>query len=185
MKDIYDLFNIIKQCANLEMKNKLVVKLGTVTNYNPNNYTASVLLQPEGVQTNMLPIFSPWAGDGWGLFCPPSVGDMVEVQFQEGDINSGFVCLRGFNLKIRPLPCPVEEFWLVHKSGASLKLKNNGTIELNSSTSVSIGDVSGSLHKLVTDAFVELFNNHTHSDNNGPPIQQMTNSQLTSIVKGN
>lgn len=185
MKQIYDLFNFIKQCANLEMKNKLVVKMGTVTNYDPTNYMASVLLQPEGIQTNMLPVFSPWAGDGWGLFCPPNVGDMVEIQFQEGDINSGFVCLRGFNLKIRPLPCPQGEFWLVHQSGTSLKIKNDGTIVLNSSNGITLGDSSNSLHKLVTDAMVDFFNTHTHPDIGAPPSQQMSDTQLTSIVEAN
>lgn len=185
MNDMYKLFNFIKQCANLEMKNKLVAKMGTITNYDPTTYTASVLLQPEEKQTNNLPIFSPWIGNGWGMFCPPNVGDMCEVQFQEGDLNSGFICLRGFNIYTRPLECPQGEFWLVHQSGTSFKLKNDGTIELKSTVGIDLGNTGGTVYKLVTEALQDLFNNHTHPDIGSPPTQQMTNSQLTTIVRGN
>lgn len=51
------------------------------------------------------------------------------------------------------------------------------------------GGNGGSLHKLVTDALVTLFNSHTHIDSRGGatsvPQQLMTNSQLTATMTAN
>ena len=33
----------------------------------------------------------PWAGNGWGLVCPPSPGDQVLVIPQEGDAEHGLI----------------------------------------------------------------------------------------------
>lgn len=102
------------------------MRVGTVSSYDPVNYCVKVLIQPEGAETGWLPVTSPWIGNGWGFFAPPTPGDMVEIQFQEGHIDAGFVCLRFFNDSERPLTVSSGELWLIHKSGAFFKLLNSG-----------------------------------------------------------
>lgn len=113
-------------------------RVGLVSSYDPANYCAKVRIMPEDVETGWLPITSPWVGDGWGLFAPPTVGDMVEVQFQEDDIEAGFIVGRFYNDSDRPLPVESGEFWLVHKSGSFLKFHNNGSVELHTAEDLDV-----------------------------------------------
>ena len=115
----------------LAMQGRAAVRLGLVSSYDPVNYCVKVRLMPEDAETGWLPIVSPWVGNGWGMFSPPTPGDMIEVQFQEDAIDAGFACMRFFNDSDRPLNVPSGEFWLVHKSGSFLKFHNDGTVELN------------------------------------------------------
>jgi phage baseplate assembly protein gpV len=68
------------------------------------------------------------------MLCPPSIGDAVELDFQEADGGVGSCGLRFFNDQDRPLPCPSGEFWLVHQSGSLLKFHNDGSVELHAQT---------------------------------------------------
>ena len=88
-------------------------------------------LQPEDIETGWMPIRTPWGGNAWGMFCPPTPGEEVEIGFQEGGKQAGYVKLRAFGDKFRPLPVPSGEFWLVHKSGSFLKFHNDGSVEVN------------------------------------------------------
>jgi phage baseplate assembly protein V len=128
---LHQLLNTMRQQADMAGGARAMVRIGIVSGYDPGSYCAKVQLMPEGDETGWLPIVSPWIGNGWGLFAPPSIGDAVEVQFQEDDIEAGFVCQRFFNDSDRPLSVPSGEFWLVHKSGSFLKFHNDGTVELN------------------------------------------------------
>jgi len=103
-------------------------RVGLVTSYDPGNYCVRVALQPEGTLTGWLPLCTPWVGNSWGMFCGPSVNEMVEVEFFGDDLESGYVSLRLFNDVDRPLSVPSGEFWLVHQSGAFLKLTNAGQL---------------------------------------------------------
>jgi phage baseplate assembly protein gpV len=142
--------NVMRREAARVASQTANVRLATVTSYDPSNYAAKVLIQPEGHETGFLPVTSPWAGNGWGLFCPPTPGDVVDVHFQEGGKQAGFVALRHFGDQFRPLPVPSGEFWLVHRSGSFVKLHNDGTIEINAQTAVNatapvfnlVGDVN-------------------------------------------
>jgi len=111
-------------------------RMGIVTSYEPNRYAVKVSLMPEGAETGWLPLASPWVGNSWGLFCPPSIDDMVEVHFQEASPEAGYACLRFYNDSDRPLACPSGEFWLVHASGSLLKFYNDGTIEVHAATAI-------------------------------------------------
>ena len=103
-------------------------RFATVTSFNPSSYEAKVLLRPEGVETDFLPVLSQWVGAGWGLSSPPSPGQQVLVEPAEGDLGSG-VIIGGLWSDARRTPgAPVGELWLVHQSGASLKLTNDGKI---------------------------------------------------------
>ena len=112
------------------MSSRAVTRQGIVDGYDPSNYAIRVALQPDGTLTDWISLKTAWAGNGWGLFLAPSIGDVVEVDFQEADGESGSVGWRFFNNQNRPLPVPSGEAWLVHKSGASIKLTNDGKLTL-------------------------------------------------------
>ena len=125
---MHQMLNVARREAQRVMAMMARPKTGIVTSYDPANYSAKVRLQPEDVETGWLPIRTPWSGKSWGMFCPPSIGDEVEVQFQESGKQAPYIALRAFGDRFRPLSVPSGEFWLVHKSGASFKLKNDGTL---------------------------------------------------------
>ncbi len=119
---------------------------GIVDAYDPNAYAVKVRLQPDDTLTDWLPLKSPWVGNGWGLFCPPSIGDAIEIDFQEGDGGVGTAGWRFFNDEDRPLAVPSGEVWLVGPSGASIKLPGDGSIAINTGAGASIvlkdGDIT-------------------------------------------
>lgn len=121
-----DMLNAMRAQAMQAMGERATTRLGTVQSYDPNNYAVRVAIQPDGALTGWIPVLSPWAGNGWGMFCPPTAGDLVEVQFQEADHDAAMCCLRLFNDGARPVLVQSGEFWLMHKSGAFFKLLNSG-----------------------------------------------------------
>lgn len=140
------LMNNVRMQALMASGIKTTVRIGTIDTYDHANYCARVIIQPEGSRTGLLPIVAPWSGNGWGMFCPPTAGDVVEVHFQEGDIEAGFICGRFYNNISRPLDVPSGEFWLVHKTGAFFKLTNDGKVTATDkagSTIVMNGDGTG------------------------------------------
>ena len=106
-------------------------RVGLIDTYNQDNYSATVKLQPEDEKTGFLPVLSPWVGNGWGMFCPPTHGDVVEVIYLNSDPDAGVICLRAFDDAARPLSVQSGEFWLVHKNGAFVKLTNDGKLSLS------------------------------------------------------
>lgn len=120
------LLNAMRMQAMQAMGEVAQVRIGLIDSYDANNYCAKVKIQPENVLTGWLPVTSQWVGNGWGMFAPPSIGDLVEVHFQEGSFEAGIINMRFFNDVARPLNVPSGEFWLQHKSGAYFKLLNNG-----------------------------------------------------------
>lgn len=128
--------NALAAQAQMAGNGRASVRLGIVSSYDPSNYSGKVKIQPENTETGWLPIVSPWVGNGWGIFAPPSVGDLVEVQFQEDGIEAGFICQRFYNDSDRPASVPSGEFWLVHKSGSLLKFHNDGSVELTAAAAI-------------------------------------------------
>ena len=122
--------NAMKANAQMVAQSKASTRHGTVSSYDPGAYAVKVTLQPDGVTTGWLPLKSIWIGNSWGLMCGPSIGDAVEIDYQEGNSGVGSVGMRFFNDQDRPLPCPSGDFWLVHKSGSSLKFNGDGSVEL-------------------------------------------------------
>ena len=125
--------------------------VGEVTNYDPNTFTARVQLQPTGIITGWLPVASPWIGNGWGLFAAPNIGDMVTVEYINGDIQAGVIIARMWNLTDLPLPVPSGEFWLVHKLGGFFKMTNDGKVSFNDGQGASfVLDGDGSIASAAT-----------------------------------
>ena len=184
-------FNKIRRDANEEMADRAVTRLAIIDSYDASQYAARVRFQPENKLSGWLPVLTPWRGKGWGLFCPPTQGDQVLVQFQEDNQGTGTIGLRAYSNQAPPLAVHSGEFWLVHQTGAFLKLTNDGRISINSGIELDIGNLGQQVHQLVTDALVTLFNSHTHSGvaagpaSTGAPNPQMGSGQLTQTVKAN
>lgn len=144
-------------------------RFGTVVSVDPEKSLARVTLQPDGVLTGWIPILSLWIGNGWGLACPPSPGDQVLVIPQEGHEQNGLIVGRGFSDQNRPPNTPIGEFWLVHRTGSSLKLTNDGRIRIKGDVYVDgdIFDREGSLNELRS-----TYNVHRHRIHNGSDSDQ-------------
>lgn len=117
---------------------KSFTKLGTLSSYNPKNYTGKVLIQPEEIETGFLPILSSWVGNSWGLFTPPSLNDVVIIHFFDGNFENGCISLCNFNNVNPPLSVNSGEFWIVHKSGSFLKFTNDGNVAINANENLNI-----------------------------------------------
>src|SRR5450755_4637887 len=93
-------------------------RIGIVDGYDPSHYSVKVRIQPENILTGWMPLTSPWVGNQWGMYAPPSLGDIVDVHFQQNSSNAGFVVQKFFSNTVKPLAVPSGEFWLAHKSGS-------------------------------------------------------------------
>jgi hypothetical protein len=106
-------------------------RIGIVTSVNPTTYLAKVTIEPEGVQSGWLPIETVWVGNGWGMSCPPNIGDQVRLSPQDGDANSLMITGRIFSSQQQPPPANAGEMVMVHVSGSYFKLLNDGGIHSN------------------------------------------------------
>ena len=134
-------------------------KFGIVASVNYQSAMGRVTIQPDGVLSGWLPILSQYTGSGWGLVCLPSPGDQVLVLPQEGDIEQGVIVGAAFSTKQLPPQAAEGEFLIVHKSGSSLKLSNDGSIHISGDLHVQgdVFDSHGALSHLRT-----TYNSHTH-----------------------
>jgi phage baseplate assembly protein gpV len=131
------MMNIVRREAQRVLSQFSMPRAGIVSAYDPNNYAAKVFIQPEGYESGWLPIRTPWSGNGWGLFCPPTPGDEVEIQYQEGGKLAPYIALRAFGDQSRPLKVPSGEFWLVDKLGNSFKF-TGGKVQINGNTEIDV-----------------------------------------------
>lgn len=215
---IHKLNESIKQQALLALSSRAFPTLGQISGYDSEKYLVTVQIyaasgDEPSIITAPIPLLSPWVGNGWGMFCPPSPGDICMVFFQEGDYQSPMAALRLFNDINQPLNVPSGEFWLIHKSGSTFKFTNDGKVNISSSTNsgaeidlstptmnitvtgsckldcpdVQLGNVSGTLHKLITDQLIAAFNSHIHPDPasgfTGTPTVLLDNTVLTENVR--
>jgi hypothetical protein len=176
--------NVVRQEAQRATADLSLPRAGIVQNYDPVRHTVRVLLQPEGILTGYLPVKEAWVGNGWGMYAPPSPGQVVDVHFQQGGKEAGYVDGAFYSARTKPLACPAGEFWLVHQFGCVLKFTNGGKVLLGSTAEVDVGNLGATLHQLITDTFVALFNGHTHAGS-AVPDQQMGSAQLTTVLKAN
>ena len=138
---INGILNMMRRESEKVVAQQANTRMGIVDSYDPVRYCAKVLLQPEDVLTGFLPVATEWVGNGWGLFCPPTAGDVVDVHFQEWGKNAGYISKRFFSNPTPPLQVNSGEFWIVHKSGSFLKFTNDGKVSVNSASDMNF--VSG------------------------------------------
>lgn len=129
MSDITRTLNFMKAHMGEMLAQQHRPRCGIVQSFDPATYTARVLMQPEGHLSGWLPVLTQWAGNGWGLFAPPSPGDQVKLIPQEGSGQNYVVAGAMFSVVDKPLPAPSGELWLVHAKGQFIKLCNDGSIE--------------------------------------------------------
>lgn len=197
--------NAARREAERVLSNVAQPRMGLISSFDPEKYAVKVRLQPENIESGWIPLAAPSVGAGYGLFSPGNIGDQVVVVFQEGAGGSGIAVGAIYNDEDHPRVeglggCPSGETWLVHKTGARIRLITDGTIEIRQKAgtqvvlkpdgtvtingpTVLVGAEGGNFLTLVTQAFQSLFNGHTHG-NGGPPNQQMTASHLTAALKG-
>jgi phage baseplate assembly protein gpV len=168
-------------------------RFGLIASIDPSRYAARVILQPEGVLTGWLPVLTPWVGAGWGLVCLPSPGDQVLVLAQEGESEHGIVVGSSYSDCARPPTSKVGEIQLLHRSGISLRLGNDGVVHIEGPTTVDgnvtingsltvTGTITGqgslSIGGDVSDFHGALnmlrshYNAHSHPGAAGPPSPQ-------------
>lgn len=180
--------NQIKQQALAVNSNNSFSDIGQVIAYDPTNRLIKAQIHSatdddSAQSTGWIPICSPWVGNGWGMFPSVEIGDHVLIVYQKANAQNGVAVSAFFTDKNRPLPVNPGEFNLVHKNGSTLKLKNDGSVEINCTGEVKIGDVAGSLKKLLTETAAEIFNNHTHSGNVPVPEEKMESADMTQNLK--
>jgi uncharacterized protein involved in type VI secretion and phage assembly len=145
--------NIIRQEAQRVTSEVSLPRAGRVTHYDPARYCARVLLQPEGIQTGYLPIKTEFAGNGWGDYAPPSIGQIVDVHFQQGGREAGYISGCFYSAITKPLSVPSQERWFVHKSGTAIKLTNDGNVLISAHADLRIEANNIKIHARNTYSF--------------------------------
>ena len=140
--------NAMTQRAMLAAAQKISRMHGLVQSYDPGTYSVKVALQPSGTLTGWIPIETHAIGNGWGVAYGPAIGDQAIVDFADGDPEAATVSGFIYSDQDRPPPVPSGELWTVHKSGAFVKLTNDGKLTLvdkAGSTVVLNGDNTGTM----------------------------------------
>ena len=123
-----DFANAIRRIAGTMDRQVGQMRKGVVQSYNPANYTARVLVQPEGNLSGWLPIRALTGGNGWGVVVGLVPGMQVSVEPQEGDPGSleitGIVF--AYQGGVVPPPVPAGEIWVVNETGDYVKLTATG-----------------------------------------------------------
>ena len=182
------MLNEMRRQAARERANHATTRLGVISSYNSADHTVKVVLQPDGTETGWMPLGTLWSGNGWGMYCAPVGGEQVEVEFQEDGHEVPVCVARFYDDAHRPLNVPGGEFWLVHQSGAYLKLTNDGKVLMNAASEIDIGNAGSALMTLATSAIMAIFNEHTHpvsGDVTGAPTQQLMASDFTTVLRAN
>ena len=191
--------NMIRQQASIVNNSRSLSDIGIVTGYNPDNYSVSVELYPAtadspSLQTGFIPLLTPWAGNGWGLFLPPNIGDMIEVHYPTGSLQTPYAALRNFNFGSRPLSVQSGEFWLVHQTGSFIKLTNDGNLAISSGTVINVtapivnidsAEVnlgSGTLGALLAATAALAFDTHTHKGSFSGTTSTPSTSMATDVT---
>lgn len=204
------LSNAILMQAHMASNTMAKPRRGIVSSYNANTHSVKVRIQPNDDETGWLSLAAAAVGNGWGIIFAPSIGDQVDVHFEEGSAESGFVCSRFFDDQDRPMAVPSGEFWMVHKTGSFLKFTNDGKILVNGAAEIDVttpvvnivatgsanitapqinlGASGASLLSVLTSTFATLYDGHTHKSNGtgvqtDAPAQKSGPSHMTSTVK--
>lgn len=139
-----ELFNHWKGAASQVLQQVGQNRWGVVKSVRKSDtgYMARLMIQPEGVMTGWLPVLSPMVGAGWGLVSPPAVDMQAFVASDTGDGHHGVILGMAYSTSnMPPVPhsafdqtdgTPVDqgEIVLVSKSGAVLRLCDDGTIHI-------------------------------------------------------
>jgi hypothetical protein len=176
---------VVADMLNLQAK----TQYGTITAYNPQDYTVKVLLQPEGVETGWIALTAPWSGNGLGAVFGPMPGTACRVDFAGGVAEAAIAGGRIFDANNPPPVVQAGQGAIVDKGGSYVRLNGDGTITLGASTGITsttpllkqVGDmeVTGTVTapNVVATADVTVAGlsvvNHNHTDPQGGTVGPM------------
>src|SRR5882724_989216 len=128
--------NALRMNAAVTQNTKYFTQLGIIAAYDTSRHMAQVILQTSfeddpQLQTGWLRISTQMISNSWSIYSSPSYGTMCEVTFQEGNINTGIITSFLNTPSQLPANVPQGEHWLVHSSGASIKLQKDGNATVN------------------------------------------------------
>jgi len=170
MRSINALSNAMRQQAEISAGTKALPRMGLVSSYDPNKHSAKILWQPDGIESDWMPVGAVGVGAGFGVLCAPNLGDMVLVEFSEGSSNAPKIVGRYFSNINVPPSVPSGETWIVHKSGSVLKFHNSGVVELVTAADLN-ATVGGNLNATVSGAASYTASSHTFT---GPVTMKAT-----------
>lgn len=143
-----NMLEIVRKTVALEMEAKRGCLLGVVNEGFPhttadddNNYEVDVTLKNQGLTLRRVPV----AVGCMGIAVLPTVGDLVLVQFLNGDLNQPFVTGCFYNADTRPPVFQENDVVLERIAGDDAKTKTiiriggeDGSIEINVGDKVSL-----------------------------------------------
>jgi uncharacterized protein involved in type VI secretion and phage assembly len=135
--------NAMRREAERTLSNVAQPRMAIVSSYDPDRYAVKVRMQPENFETGWMPLATPGAGNGFGVFIPPAIGDQVLLTHIEGAGGSPVAVAAIYSDEDRPVVddiggCPANEIRIVHKSGARLRLLGDGQIEIRAKDGVQV-----------------------------------------------
>ena len=132
MNDLEELLNLVRREIERSLLRIARPRAGTVTSYDPARHAVQVQW-PEEVAEDGSVQQSPWIpikvtslGSGWGMAHGPAIGSQALVDFLDGNPGTPFVS--GFLPSLAEVPPSAAsgETWLVHSTGSTIKLTNDG-----------------------------------------------------------
>ena len=106
-------------------------RYGNIAAWDPKRHAVKVTIQPEGIDSNWIPLSSEFIGNGWGMVFGPSVGDQVEIHWPEGGINEASASRRVFDTRNPPPKAAQQakagEAYLVAKFGSSFTITHDNS----------------------------------------------------------
>jgi len=141
--------NAMRQQARAAMSDMAWPEIATISSYDASNHAVKVLIQPEGEESNWMPLGAIGIGNGWGVAVGPQIGDQVLVVFELGDASSGTIVGRIFSTTQQAIAVPSGEIWAVHSTGSFLKLVTNGDIDVSTAGNLN-AIVAGNMTATIT-----------------------------------
>lgn len=115
---------------------------GNIVEYDPTKHAARVRIQPEGIESNWLPVGSDFIGNGFGMVAPLGVDDQVQVLWPEGGNNQGVIGKRLFDSR-NGVPTLAQngktgEWYLVDAKGSSISFTNDGKFKIGGNVEIDL-----------------------------------------------
>jgi len=164
-----------------------IVRLGTITSYNPSDSTVQVSIQPsdqenpEGSQSGWIPLSTGFIGEVGA----PNINDQVVIVFQEGSLNNGIVIGRLYSDEDAPPAVPSGEWWITHPSGSFIKIENNGNVEIKGANNVIVNStnvtITGTSNVTVAGNSTVSIDSPMTSISNGGTVQSLINQSFENL----